>query len=128
PRSNSKLSASLTSISACATRQHYNPTRQQGTSLVLRVTLRQRLLRRNGPIEPANLWTFQRHPARPLRSTERVICLEQFEPVRKEFDKFFKTAKVRQVDLAGGLMRILSSGARRPDRLGELGYSRASGD
>ena len=41
-----------------------------------------------------------------LRSTEGVICLVQCEPFRMEFAKFFKTAKVRQVGLAGGLMRI----------------------
>ena len=46
-------------------------------------------------------------PARLLRSTEAVICLVQFEPFRKDFAKYFKTAKVRQVRLAGGLMRFL---------------------
>src|SRR5205807_8527694 len=41
-----------------------------------------------------------------LRSTEPVICLVHSVPYLKEFVKFSKTAKDRQVGLAGGLMRI----------------------
>jgi hypothetical protein len=47
--------------------------------------------------EPANLWTLQRHPARPLRSTEGVICLEHFSYFPTEFYKFFKIAILRQI-------------------------------